>query len=386
MIAITAQLAYTPLEGIEKPIVLIEGETILSISSRHSQELPAGTPLIDFKDAILTPGFVDIHIHGGAGHDVMRADAEGFSVVEQLIAAHGVTAYLPTTITAPMEQTLQALDRLADEIEAGPKRKAMNARAMPLGIHLEGPFLGHARRGVHPPDQLMKPSVQTFDRFWQAARGHIKIMTIAPELEGACEVVAAAVRRGVCISMGHSDATLAQTRAGVNAGARNATHIFNAMRPLDHREPGILGEVLTNPQITAEIIADGIHVDPLIVKLVLQAKGLEKTVLVTDATPGTAMPDGHYRLGTFEFEVKDGKAVCNGKLAGSTLTMDRAVRNAQQFAGINLQQALRPATLNPARVAGLDGRGKLEAGARADILVMNSAGEIQRTIVGGQGL
>jgi len=226
--------------------------------------------------------------------------------------------------------------------------------------------------------------VPTFDRFWEAARGHIRIMTIAPELEGAQEVIAEAARRGVCVSLGHSNADLNSARAAVAAGARHSTHTFNAMRPLDHRDPGIIGEVLTDERLSADIIADGIHLDPAIVELFLKAKGPGRAVLITDAISATGMPDGRYRLGTFEVEVKNGCCLLNGKLAGSVLTMDRAVRNVMQFAHWDLQHALRLATLNPARVAGFSDRGKLEAGAVADFVVLNPSGEVRSTIILGQ--
>jgi N-acetylglucosamine-6-phosphate deacetylase len=340
--------------------------------------------VVDFGDAILAPGFVDIHIHGGAGHDLMAADASGLSAVEQLLFKHGVTSYFPTTVTAPLDQTWSALDRLADAIESGSRNDGSHAkRAQPLGIHLEGPFLSHARRGVHPPANLLAPTLPTFDRFWQAARGHIRVMTIAPELEGAREVIAEAARRGVCVSLGHSDGDMNSTRAAVAAGARHATHTFNAMRPLDHRDPGIIGEVLTDSRLSADIIADGIHLDPAIVELFLKAKGADGAVLITDAISATGMPEGRYRLGTFEVEVKDGRCLLDGKLAGSVLTMDRAVRNVMQFAHWDLQQTLRLATLNPARVVGLGNRGRLEAGAQADFVVLSPSGEVRNTIVRG---
>ncbi len=209
-------------------------------------------------------------------------------------------------------------------------------------------------------------------------------MTIAPELDGALEVIAEAAKRGVCVSLGHSDADLKATRAGVAAGARHATHTFNAMRPLHHRKPGILGEVLTNPQLTADIIADGIHLDPTIVRLFLAAKGKENAVLITDAISATGMPDGHYPLGSLEVEVKDGKALRHGNLAGSILTLDMAVRNVMRFANWDLQQALRTATLNPAWVTGLANRGQLQAGASADIVVLSKSGEVRNTIIRGQ--
>ncbi|HEY1801493.1 MAG TPA: N-acetylglucosamine-6-phosphate deacetylase [Terriglobales bacterium] len=381
MLAFTAKSLYTPLEHIERPLLLVDGRRIVEIASRSAKALPPNTPLTDYgDDAVLVPGFLDIHIHGGGGRDVMESDASSLSIIQKTLARHGVTSYLPTTVTAPMETTLTSLDRLAAAIE----KFAVNgtAGAQPLGIHLEGPFLSHVRRGVHPPSDLLKPTVKIFNQLWEASRGHIRIITIAPELDGALEVIVEATKRGVCVSMGHSDANLTEARAGFTAGARHVTHVFNAMRPLEHRDPGILGEALTNSRLTAEVIADGIHLDPVIVQLVFQTKGLDGVVLITDATAGTDMPDGRYRLGTFEFEVKDGKCLSDGKLAGSILTMDRAVRNAMQFAGLDLQQALRAATLNPAKVAGLD-RGVLKPGAQADFLVMNRAGEIQKTVLRG---
>ena len=345
---------------------------------------------MDFADGILAPGFIDMHIHGGAGHDVMEAGAGALPPVERLLASHGVSSYFPTTVTAPLDATLSALGRLADAIEAAERDphplENGEPRARPLGIHLEGPFISHKRRGVHPPENLLTPSPAAFDRFWQAARGHIRVLTIAPELPGALEVITLAASRGVCVSLGHSDADLDEARAGFAAGARHATHTFNAMRPLDHRDPGILGEVLTDPRLSAEIIADGIHVDPVIVQLFLKAKGPEAAVLITDATAATGMPDGRYRLGSLEVEVKDGKCMVGESLAGSVLTMDRAVRNIVQFAQWELQQAVRLATLNPARVAGVKNGGSLQAGAPADLVVLSPSGEVRKTIIRGAGI
>lgn len=388
MLALTAATLFTPTERIERPLLLVEDGRIVEIASRSSRELPVRAKLTDFRDAVLAPGFLDIHIHGGGGKDVMEASPDALTTVERLLPHHGVTGYFPTTVTAPVETTLTALHRLADAIEG--KNAAAppdGLRAQPLGIHLEGPFLSHNRRGVHPSEFLLKPSLASFEQFWQAARGFIRMMTIAPELPGATEVITEAAKRGVCVSLGHSDADLQTTRSGVAAGARHATHTFNAMRPLAHRDPGILGEVLTNTKVTADIIADGVHVDPVIVRLFLQAKGLDSSVLITDALSATGMPDGEYRLGSFEFELKDGKCLSHGTLAGSVLTMDCAVRNVMKFADWNLQQALRPATLNPARVLGMNERkGVLAPGADADIIVLSPRGEVRKTIIRGCGI
>jgi N-acetylglucosamine-6-phosphate deacetylase len=330
---------------------------------------------------------IDIHIHGGAGYDVMQAPRDGFISLESLLLQHGVTTYFPTTVTAPIDSTLAALERLASEIENAGRRTDGPPRARPAGIHLEGPFISHARRGVHPPESLLAPSLPVFDRLWQAARGHVKVMTMAPELEGAQEVIAEATKRGVCVSMGHSDADLAAAHSALTAGARHATHTFNAMRPLGHRDPGILGLVLTSPDVSADIIADGIHLDPAIVDLFVKLKGRDRTVLITDAISATGMPDGRYRLGSFEVDVYDGKCTAGERLAGSVLTLDRAVRNVMQFAQVELQQAVQAATLNPARVVGMsDSLGTLSPGTAADIVVLNSRHEVVRTIVRGTGI
>jgi N-acetylglucosamine-6-phosphate deacetylase len=394
MLAFTAGSLLTPTDAVTYPLMLVERGRILEISDRKLRQLPAGVSLSDFGDGVIAPGYFDLHIHGSAGYDVMDESVEALPAIEQLLARHGVTSYFPTTVTAPMESTLRALERLADAIEQRERERAANVhdkrRALPLGIHLEGPFLSHARRGVHPPEYLLAPTLPLFEQFWQAARGRIRMMTIAPELEGAPEVIAEAARRGVCVSLGHSDADLSAAERGIAAGARHATHTFNAMRPLSHntlddRNPGILGAVLTDRSVSADLIADGIHLDPAIVKLIAEAKGRERTVLITDATSATGMPDGRYRLGGFEVEVREGKCTRNGSLAGSVLTMDRAVQNLARFAEWDLPQAVAAASRNPALVARLanKGVGILAAGADADFVVLNSQGEVQRTFVGG---
>jgi N-acetylglucosamine-6-phosphate deacetylase len=393
MLAITAGRLLTPTDAIEHPVVLVELGRIVEISTRNNRQLPAEVSLTEFGDTVIAPGYVDLHIHGSSGYDVMDDRVEALPAIEQLLARHGVTSYLPTTVTAPMESTLRALDRLADAIEKRerhlePANAQSKVRALPLGIHLEGPFLSHARRGVHPPEHLLAPTLPLFEQFWQAARGRIRMMTIAPELEGAPEVIAEAARRGVCVSLGHSDADFSAAERGIAAGARHTTHTFNAMRPLshntlDHRNPGILGAVLTDRRVSADLIADGIHLDPAIVKLIAEAKGPERTVLITDAISATGMPDGRYRLGAFEVDVREGRCTRNGSLAGSVLTMDRAVQNLARFAEWNLPQAVAAASRNPARAARLANKGVLTAGADADFIVLNSQGEVQRTFVGG---
>jgi N-acetylglucosamine-6-phosphate deacetylase len=378
---LTAGRLYTPVEEVERPIVLIEDGRIADVSSSENKELPQSTRPIDFPDAILVPGFFDIHIHGGAGLDVMIASSSDLPRLATFLAGHGVTSYFPTTVAAPLDRTCAALDRLANAIEAP---LTTSAHARPLGIHLEGPFLSHKRRGVHPPEYLLEPTVAVFNRLWQAARGHVRMMTIAPEIPGAMEVIAEAARRNVCVSIGHSDAHLPDAQNAVAAGARHATHTFNAMRPLDHRDPGIVAEVLTDDRLSADIIADGIHVSPAVVKLFLQAKGIDRAVLITDATSATGMPDGRYQLGPITVDVKDGMCTSDGRLAGSVLTMDRAVRNVTAFANWSLKDAVRAASLNAARAVGLAQQGCIQAGAEANFVVLSPSGQVKKTIVGGQ--
>lgn len=385
MIAITAATLFTPLERIDHPLLLIEDGVVREVALRGERPLPAGTEFIDLAEAVLAPGYIDLHIHGAAGHDVMEADPDALPDMERLLARHGVTSYLPTTVTAPLDDTLAALERLADAIQAGKRLSARPGRARPIGIHLEGPFLSHTKRGVHPLESLLPPSVEIFERLWQASGGQIKMMTIAPELEGAREVIAVAAHRGVCVSLGHSDADLAAARAGIDAGARHATHTFNAMRSLDHRNPGILGCVLSDKRVTADIIADGIHVHPSMIQLFLQAKGSSKAVLITDAISATGMPDGHYRLGRLEVQVHNGRCESNGVLAGSVLTLDRAVRNLMQFTECELDEVVRMATANPAKVLGQQKRrGVIAPGADADLVALSSSGDVIRTFIGGR--
>ena len=380
---ITAAMLYTPTEQIDSPVVIIEDGRVLSLGPREGTELPSGAQHLDFPGLVLAPGFIDIHIHGGAGHDVMEAEPLALAAIEAAMARTGVTSYLATTVTAPEDRLLHALEHLGKAVG---KNQGQKNRAVPLGIHLEGPFISHSKRGVHPPENLVQPSPQLFDKFWQASGGNIRMMTIAPEVSGAIETIQHAKTLGVHSSLGHSDATYKEAVQGIAAGATHATHTFNAMRAFDHREPGILGAVLTDA-ITADIIADGIHVAPATLKLFLVAKSPERAILITDAISATGMPEGRYRLGTFDVDVKDGRCEYQGKLAGSVLTLDRAVRNVMNFASWPLANAVRMATLNPAKLLGISPeRGALAPGSVADIIVLTPKGEVVETMIAGNAV
>jgi N-acetylglucosamine-6-phosphate deacetylase len=362
----TARQLLTPQGTIDHPIITVEDGLIRTIESRDSSS----------EGTTLTTTFVDIHMHGAASHDVMEATPEVFGTVSRFLATRGVGRYLPTTVTAPVDKTLRALEGIADAIES-PVRGA----ATPIGIHLEGPFISHVKRGVHPPADILTASIALFDRFQEAARGHIRLMTIAPESPEALELIDHAKKKGVRLSLGHSNATASETLAGIAAGATSATHTYNAMRPLGHREPGILGTVLDDERLFSELICDGIHVAPELVRLWLKAKGVDKAILVTDSMGAAGMPDGIYTLGTFPVTVANGRAISNGHLAGSVLTMDRAVANLQEFTGASLETAVRLASTNPAAMLGTENT--IAPGQPANFNLFDANGRLQSTVLDG---
>lgn len=384
---ITADRLWTGSEIVESPVVAIEEGRILSIASRSRAGAALGSEALGhFPGAILAPAFFDVHIHGAAGHDVMEATPEALAIMGGLLARHGTAAYLATTVTAPLETTLRSVSRLA-RIVAKPELLGNNEIARPVGIHLEGPFLSHARRGVQPPEHLLAPDIATFDRLFEAAEGQLRLMTIASELPGAIELIAHASARGVRVSLGHSDAKAEQTQAAILAGAVSATHTFNAMRPLDHRDPGIVGVVLTEDALYAELICDGVHTDPLMTKLWWRAKGERRGILVTDAMSAAGMPDGEYQLGGIAVQVANGRAMARGVLAGSVLTLDRALANFVAFTGAPIEDALRLLTANPAAMTGVGGgTGTIAEGEPANLVAVDAQGNLVASVVRGHVL
>ena len=371
---------------VENPRIAIYADG--TIAALEAEQKDAGSAVAE--ETTLTPAFFDIHVHGAAGYDAMEGTAQALGCIGRFLATKGVAHFLATTVTAPIDRTLRALDGIANAIDAAGKDDTAQA-AQPVGIHLEGPFLSHAKRGVHPPAELQPPSVELFQRFQQAARGHIRLMTIAPEMPGALVLIEYATKSGTRVSLGHSDATAGETHAAIAAGAASATHIFNAMRRLDHREPGIAGVVLDAESLYAELICDGIHVAPEFVRLWLRAKGEERAILMTDGISATGMPDANYLLGELEVTVKDGRCLLASDLAkgvqtlaGSVLTMDRAVANLRRFTGASLATAVRLTSRNPARMLGLDEIGKIAVGRPANFNVYSSAGDLRQTILRGK--
>ena len=320
---------------------------------------------------IAAPGFVDLQVNGFGGVDFLSADSEGYRQAGEALLETGVTAYLPTFITSPEEQLLAALR----EVPSGGDGPRV------LGAHLEGPFLSALRLGIHSADARRNPDVDLLGRLLDA--GPVRLVTLAPELPGATKVIERLLQREIAISCGHSDASAEQANAAFDLGVRSVTHLFNAMRPFHHRDPGIVGAALARPDVVVQLILDWIHVAPVAAAMVWQA-AQGRLALVTDSVAGAGVDDGPYRLGALDVEIRDGVARGpTGALAGSTLTMIEAVRNLRSL-GVPFEDAVGAATEVPARVLRLPATGRLGVGTPADIVVLSEELEVERVLVEGR--
>lgn len=355
--------------------ILIEGGRIVAIAPQG--EFPPDTPRIDAQGCWIIPGLIDIHVHGGAGSDTMDASPKALQDMARFFARHGVTSFLPTTVAGSNSQVLEAID------QARSYRQPPDGGRV-LGIHLEGPYLQHDYRGAQPPQHLRPARPEEYKPWLES--GLVRLFTVAPEIEGVLELIECGSAAGVRFAIGHSSASYETVIEAVERGLTQATHTFNGMPALHHREPGVVGAVLTERRIYAQIIADGIHLHPAVVKLVLFAKGAERTVLITDAVRAAGAEDGRHQLGDQLITVKDGIARTDtGSLAGSTLTMDAALRNACAFSGLTLADILPSATSTAAESLGLsDQIGSIKPGAFADIVFIDDALRPQMTMVAGR--
>jgi N-acetylglucosamine-6-phosphate deacetylase len=386
-IVIHAGRAFTPFEEISDAVIVIQGSKISAAGQRGKVDLPRGARELNASGRTVVPGFVDVHIHGAGGHDVMEGTREALEIITATVAAHGTTSLVATTVTASEKETRASVAGIAHFILNTSQYAARELSAEILGIHFEGPFISPARRGVHPAKWIVPPSRELLAQLLGEACGTAQILTLAPELPGALDLISVARQAGLVVSLGHTDATYEQAQAAIEAGASHAAHVFNAMRPFSHRGTGVIGAVLTSPKVSAELIADGVHVDEAAMRMLVELKTPERVILVSDGISATGMPDGKYQLGTFEVKVSGGVARnAEGKLAGSTLTLDRALRNMVAL-GVPLSSALRMVTANPARQIGLGARkGVLAPGADADLVFLDDKLEVSGVMTRGAGL
>ena len=372
----------TPFRIIEKGTVIFEDGKITAVGRQDKIKTPTEARIIDASQKIVTPGFIDIHVHGGKGRSVMDASADAINELAKFKVHHGTTAFLPTTISASQEKLLDA----AKAVKVAMEKRTEGAEV--LGIHLEGPYISTEKRGGQDPDFIRPPSLDGLREILKASNQKVRIVTLAPEVDGAEKLIGELRNLGIVASMGHSNATYSVAVDAIRHGVSHAAHVFNGMRSFHHREPGVLGAVLTHNEVTAELISDGVHVHSAAMKLLTRVKGSKRVVLVTDAIRAAGMPEGEYKVGRQKVIVKNG--ICrlvSGELAGSTLTMDVAVRNMVELVGASLQEAVMMATINTAKVIGVENRkGSIEPGKDADLVMLDEKLNIYSTIVKGEVL
>jgi N-acetylglucosamine-6-phosphate deacetylase len=383
---LTGGRVVTPRGVLSPGWIRLAGNLIDAVGTGDPPEpLAPERPAVDLRGQWVLPGFVDMHVHGGGGASFTEGTEDDARKAAEFHRAQGTTSMLASLVTAPLAELEARAAMLAALVDDG----------LIDGLHLEGPFLSPARRGAQDPRYMIAPDVAVFERLHAAARGHLRVITLAPELPGAFSVIQAATRAGVTVAVGHTDATADVTMAAIDAGATHATHLFNGMRPLHHREPGAAGALLDRDEVTCEVIADGVHLHDIVVRLAARAAGPGRLVLVSDAMAAAGMPDGRYQLGSMRVTVAGGvarlqedlagpgpartaaradaiassTATPSGAIAGSTATLADVVRHAIA-AGLPVPEVAAAASTTPARVLGLAGRtGALSAGLAADLVV-----------------
>lgn len=354
--------------------LLIENGRFLEICPHNDNLDP-----LDLGDVTLVPGLIDLHIHGREGRDIMDGKLSSIATISSSLAKHGVTGFLATTVTSSWRETMAAMDAL------GRAAKQVMPGAQVLGGYSEGLFFTNEHKGAHNEKYFLPLTKARIDELYAASHQQLKVIALAPELENAAEMIRYIRSLGLRVNLGHTDATYEQTVEAIEAGACSGVHVFNGMRGIHHREPGCSGAVLLH-DTNVEVIADGIHLHPAILKLILKLKSTEKITLISDCISAGGMPDGRYPLGKLEVNVIDGIArTDSGSLGGSTLALDQAVRNMQQLAGVTLFDAVQMASLSPARYLGLDDKiGSIAGGKQADLAIVGPQGEVYATLFQGR--
>lgn len=368
----------TPFRIIEHGAILVEGKKIAAIGKTAEVSIPQGTRTLDLDGMTLTPGFIDLLVHGGGGYGFADMSSEAVESISQHFFRHGTTGLLAALYSKPEKDMVADVGRIA-------KFCASSKNSNVWGMHLEGPFINKKWHGAMKVDYLWQPSVDGWHKLHAAAQGYIRLMTLAPELPGMPEVMRAAAKNGVVLSIGHSAAMFEEVLMAIDNGAAHITHLFNAMTPFHHRMPSVAVAALLQNELKVELIADGFHVHPAVMKLIYKIKGDGGIILITDAIRASGMPDGEYTFMDQKIIVREKKAYLeNGTLAGSTLTMEQAVKNMVELVDVPLTDAVRMASLNGAKVLGLEHKkGILAVGKDADLVVLNKQFEVQMTISEG---
>jgi N-acetylglucosamine-6-phosphate deacetylase len=375
---INARLVLT--DGVRDGGLVFENGIIDSVLS-PSPAPPAGAAVIDARGAYVAPGLIDVHVHGGGGFDLMTDDPEQVRSYARWIATRGVTSFLISTSGRDHAEIVRRLEAVRGAIGVAPR----SARA--LGFHLEGPYINPVRKGAFPPSWLRAPNAAEYRELFDAAGGAILQMTLAPELPGGDDLVRAVVASGAVAAIGHTDATHEQAMHAIELGATHVTHCFNAMRPFGHRDPGVLGAVMTSDAVTAELVGDGAHVDYAAARVLIRAKGAGRVVLITDAMPlaGTADGDGEWEGQAIRVEGGKAVRVADNTIIGGVITLDQTLRNAVDHMDVALHEAVAMAAMNPARAMKLGDRyGVLAPGAAADFVLFDDALRVRETWVAGE--
>jgi len=377
--AICADKIYTPFELWDESCVLVSEGKIVGIKEQKEVD-PSEYDIVNFKKSIIVPGFIDIHTHGVVGHDSMETDIKIFNTESKFYAKHGVTSFVPTTMAQSKKDTMLAIKTIREA------SYLKMAGAKIIGIHLEGPYFNLEKKGAQPGKYIRDADLDELQDFMKASNNFVVIVSLAPEIEKALEAIRFLSGRGITISLGHTNATYEEANRGIDAGATHATHIFNGMRPYHHREPGVVGAVLLDNRVTCEVIADLIHLHPRTIELTYKLKGPDRMILVSDSMGATGLNDGNYQLGGEKVIVKDSVArLENGSLAGSTLTLDKALRNIVNVVGIPFKDALRMITYNPTREISLERNiGSISIGKMADLVVLDELLKVKATFIEGK--
>ncbi len=367
---------FTP-ESVGPGSVLVEDSKVAAVFKIG--EATPSVEAVDLDGAALGPGLIDVHTHGADGVELMNGGDTALRMAH-FFARHGVTGFFPATVTDSFEAVEGAMESVRRAM-AGP-----TGGARVLGVHLEGPFISPERLGAQSPDYCIAPTAESVARLIALTDGLPRIVTVAPEVEGGMEAIRAFVEAGIIVSIGHTMASTKEAEAAFRAGATQVTHMFNGMPPMHHRTPGVVGAALTTEGVRIELIADGVHLHPTTVRMAIAAKGVDGVLLVTDSISATGCEDGEYVLGPMKVIVVNGEArLESGALAGSTLTLERAVVHVARWTDVGLSGAWQMASLNPARQLGLDDHlGRIAPGYDADLMAMDARGQAVLTVVGGE--